>query len=261
MCDSKELLVGYVYDELSVEERRAMQAHLAGCGACRLELEGLRATRTHLTLWSPPVPDLGFRVIQGGSAPAPALPRRMRLAPAFAFAAAAVIVLAVAAAIANVEVRYANDGVTVRTGWARTETASANPPAAASNAVTGSAVPAAGGDAFAELDLRLRSLEASLAAQPADSGLQRANSTMTGMTNAETMRRVRQIVSEAEARQQTAVARQLLQVMRDLEQQRRADFAVLQQGLEHYQGMTNAELAQNRDMFTQYVRAAARQEK
>src|SRR5687767_9583362 len=125
MCESKELLVGYIYDELSTEERQALQVHLAACGACRLELEGLRATRTHLSLWSPPVPDLGFRVIQGGSAPAPALPRRVRLAPAFAFAAAAVIVLAVAAAIANVEVKYGNDGVTVRAGWARTDTVTA----------------------------------------------------------------------------------------------------------------------------------------
>ena len=258
MCDSKELLVGYVYDELSAEDRQALQVHLAACGACRLELEGLRATRTHLALWSPPVPDLGFRVIQGGSAPAPALPRRMRLAPAFVFAAAAVIVLAVAAAIANIEVRYGNDGVTVRTGWAGTETAMANVPAAASGAVPASA---AGRDEFAELDRRLRSIEASLAAQPASSRMQLASSAMTRMSDAEMLRQVRRIVDEAETRQETAVAHKLLQVFRDFDQKRLTDLALIQQGLDQYQGMTNAEIAQNRDMFNQLVRAASRQEK
>src|SRR5688572_15189038 len=116
MCESKELIVGYVYGEVPPDERGAFETHLAACVDCRTEIEELRATRTHLSLWAPPEPDLGFRVIRGGAAPAPALPRR-RLMPAFAFAAAAVIVLAAAAAIANLEVQYS--GVTVRAGWGR----------------------------------------------------------------------------------------------------------------------------------------------
>src|SRR5687768_3059989 len=128
MCDSKELIVGYVYDELSPAEQQGLEAHLAACAECRHELEGLRATRVHLGLWSPPEPDLGLRIVRGASEPAPALPRRLRLAPAFAYAAAAAIVLAVSAAIANVEVRYAPDGVVVRTGWARTEIAGGDGP-------------------------------------------------------------------------------------------------------------------------------------
>jgi anti-sigma factor RsiW len=262
MCDSKELLVGYVYDELSVEERQALQAHLAACGACRLELEGLRATRTHLALWSPPVPDLGFRVIQGGSAPAPALPRRMRLGPAFAFAAAAVIVLAVAAAIANIEVRYGNEGVTVRTGWARTETAAANAPAAASNAVTASAagLTSPGAD-FAELDNRLRGLEAALAAQPADSGTHLVGSPPTRLSDAEMLRRVRQIVSEAESRQEKAVTQRLLALIGDFDRMRRADLAAMQQGLGQYQGLTNANIAQTQDLVNQLFRVSNKQDK
>ncbi|MEX1128700.1 MAG: zf-HC2 domain-containing protein [Vicinamibacterales bacterium] len=266
MCESKELLVGYIYDELSAEERQALQAHLAACGACRLELEGLRATRTHLALWSPPVPDLGFRVIQGGSAPAPVLPRRMRLGPAFAFAAAAVIVLAVAAAIANIEVRYGNDGVTVRTGWvspevqggpAETATASAVP-GQASGPVTASAPR---NDDFAELDRRLRGLEAALVAQPADSGTQLAGSTTTRLSDAEMLRRVRQIVSEAESRQDKAVTQRLLALIGDFDRVRRADLALMQQGLGQYQGLTNANIAQTQDMVNQLVRVANKQDK
>lgn len=259
MCDSQELLVGYLYNELSPGERQTLQLHLAGCGECRAELEGLRATRAHLALWSPPVPDFGFRVIRGGSAPAPALPRRMRLAPAFAFAAAAVVVLAVAAAIANVEVRYDNDGLVVRTGWVASvppaAEARANP---AANA--GSAGPVATGDAFAVLERRLQEIEQALASQP-DNGTQLATSTITRMSDAEMLRQVRRIVHEAEARQKTVVAERMLAVIADLQRQHRADFAVMQQGLGQYQGMTNAEMAQTRDRVNQLMRVANKQEK
>src|SRR5688572_520481 len=123
MCEQQETLVGYLYDEVDDREKHEFDAHLAVCAECRTELEGLRATRTQFALWAPPEPDLGFRLIRGAAAPAPvpALPRR-RLAPAFAFAAAAALVLAAAAAIANIEVRYDATGMTVRTGWGRSET-------------------------------------------------------------------------------------------------------------------------------------------
>lgn len=263
MCDSKELIVGYVYDELSPAERKALEAHLAGCAECRHEMEGLQATRVHLGLWSPPEPDLGFRVIRGGSAPAPALPRRMRLAPAFAYAAAAALVLATSVAIANVEVRYVNDGVVVRTGWARAESAPPQLPEDAATSPQSAAVtaPSSGAETtdFAELERRLGQLE-SLMSRPPAGGLQSASASMR-MSDGEMLRRVREIVREAESRQETAVAHQLLQVMRDFDQKRISDMAVIQQGLDQYQGLTNAEIAQNRDMFNQLVRAAARQEK
>lgn len=255
MCDSQERLIGYVYDELPPGERQALTAHLATCRECRAELQGLRGTRAHLSLWSPPEPDLGFRVIAGGSAPAPALPRRMRPAPAFAFAAAAVIVLAAAAAIANVEIRYGGGGLVMRTGWAG-DTVRPSTPAAATTPV-----PAGVSADFAALDRRLGQIEAALAAQPSGDAAPMAATTEMRMSDAEMLRRVRQIVSEAEARQETAVARRLLQVVRDFDQQRRTDIALIQRGLDQYQGLTNAEIAQNRDMFNRLVRAASRQEK
>lgn len=263
MCETEELIVGYVYDELSTDERTELEQHLATCGACRVEVEELRATRGCLESWTPPQPDLGFRVIRGGSAPAAALPRRPRLVPAFAFAAAAVIVLAAAAAIANVEIRYGGDGMTVRTGWARTDVpGAARPDVALVSSPARPAQPApADADAFAALDLRLREIEAALRAPAQPPGGVRLASGQ-GMTDAEMLGRVRQIVSDAEARQETAVAQLLLQVVRDFDQQRRADIALIQQGLGQYQGLTNAEIAQNREMVNQLVRAATtRQEK
>jgi anti-sigma factor RsiW len=260
MCDNKELIVGYVYDELSPEERQALTAHVSGCPDCQVELEDLRATRMHLSLWAPPEPDLGFRVIRGGAAPAPALPRRNRFVAAFAYAAAAVIVFAAASAIANLEVRYGNDGVTVRTGWARgagdtaPQVAGAGAPSAAQPVNTALA------QEFAALDARLRELEGAMSTGAPTPGVQ--NASASRMTDAELLRTVRQIVGEAERRQETATARQLLQMFRDFDNQRRADIALIQQGLGQYQGLTNAEIAQNRDMLNQFIRAAAtRQEK
>jgi hypothetical protein len=272
MCDKQELIVGYVYDELSREDQAALEQHLAACGSCLADVEELRATRGYLASWTPPEPDLGFRVIRGGAAPAAAVPRRFPLAPAFALAAAAVIVLAVAAAIANVEIRYGGDGMTVRTGWGGSRPAEASPAgvrpdvalASESGAASRLAEPAPASGDFAELDRRLREIEAALnAPPPAAAGVQMAASTSQGMTDAEMLRRVREIVKDAEARQETAVAQLLLQVWRDFEVQRRADLAAMQQGLGTYQGLTNAEIAQNREMVNQLVRAAttSKQEK
>lgn len=261
MCDNKELIVGYVYDELSPEEHQALTAHVSGCPECQIELEDLRATRMYLSLWAPPEPDLGFRVIRGGAAPAPALPRRSRFVSAFAYAAAAVIMLAAASAIANLEVRYGTEGVTVRTGWGRASDGGgpqlAAAPAGASSAQTASI---ASSQEFAALDQRLRDLEVAMSTESTMPGVQ--NASASRMSDAELLRTVRQIVGEAEARQETATARQLLQMIKDFDNQRRADLALIQQGLGQYQGLTNAEIAQNRDMLNQFIRAAAtRQEK
>ena len=260
MCDRGESIVAYVYDELSSAHRREFEAHLASCADCRAEAGGLTATRRHLASWKPPEPDLGFRVIRGGAAPAPAVPLRSRFAPALALAAAAVIVLAVAAAIANIEVRYGGDGsMTVRTGWAAGQVAPDGAPAALASAGD-RALPTPVATEFAALDRRLREIEAAMTTAPAEgSGLQLAAETR--LSDAEILRRVRQIVSEAEARQEAATAQRLLDVFRDFDQQRRADLALIQQGLGHYQGLTNAEIAQNRELVNQLVRAASRQEK
>jgi anti-sigma factor RsiW len=59
MCDT-ELLLAYLYDELPASDRQAFDRHLATCANCREEVTGLRGTRTHLTSWAPPEPDLGF---------------------------------------------------------------------------------------------------------------------------------------------------------------------------------------------------------
>ena len=47
-CARAEALRDYAFDELPQDERRAMEQHLAGCGACVMELDQLRLTAAAL---------------------------------------------------------------------------------------------------------------------------------------------------------------------------------------------------------------------
>ena len=254
MCNSTDLIVGYLYDELTETERRSFDAHLSVCDECRQEVAGLKATRDHLSLWAPPHPEFAFRIVRDHPPAAKVLPMRSRWKPALGLAAAAVLVLAVASAIANLEVKYDANGLVVRTGWARSDgdTAQNGGSSRPNFAIQPSSTE------FQALDRRLRDLEAAAASPSSAGGLQTAS---VRMDDAEILRRVRQIVTEAESRQQTVVAQQLLQVVRDFDRQRERDLAAIQQGLGTYQGLTNAEIAQQRDMLNQLYRVAARQEK
>ena len=259
MCNRGDLLVSYVYDEISDRDRRDVEAHLVICGECRNEIAGLRSTRGHLSMWAPPQPDLGLRIVSGAASPTPvqALPRR-RFAPAFGFAAAAGLVLAAAVSIANIEVRYdANGGVTVRTGWGRApEVQQVQTRDSADAGVR----PSAAADAdFAALNGRLAEIERALAQPSGTLAVQTVSDAR--MSDAELLRQVRAIVRDAEVRQQQAVADRLLQVVTDFDRQRRLDIAQLQQGLGQIQGLTNAEIATQRDLVNQLIRASSRQER
>ena len=239
MCNDKDLLVGYVYDDLTSAERTTFDRHLSACASCREEVASLRTTREHLASWAPPDAELGFQIVRTATAGAPrVLPFRSRWMPAFGLAAAAVLVLAAATAIANLEVRYGSDGLLVRTGWARGDAAAPAQAASVPQPLSASGarqITAASRADFELVERRLRDLEAAMASQPATA--------VARMSDAEMLRQVRALVREAESRQEGAVARRLLQVWQDLDRQRRADLAMMQQETAQYQGHTNAELA------------------
>src|SRR5688572_4958587 len=100
MCNNKDLLVSYLYDDVTAEERRTFDAHLPRCAECREELASLGMTRAHLATWAPPERALGFRMISDAPAPpaAKVIPFPSRWMPAFGLAAAAMLVLAAATA-------------------------------------------------------------------------------------------------------------------------------------------------------------------
>jgi hypothetical protein len=254
MCD-KEALVGYIYDELGAAERQTFERHLDNCAACKEEVKGLRATRTHLATWAPPAPDFGlprFRIVRD-DAPGTA-PRRFGISPAWGLAAAAVLLLAVASAISNIEIRYGADGLTLRTGWGRAPlgTVSAAPQIPA----TARAVVTADGwkSEFANLDRRLRELEQSAAATPRDAAASSASGPR--ISESQVLRQVREMVNQSESRQRRELALQLTQVIRDFDAQRQADLVRVQQGLQQVQGLTDAELTTHRQTLNYLVRVA-----
>jgi anti-sigma factor RsiW len=90
MCDERERMLEYLYEECSPAERRRAEAHLAGCEVCQDELQTLRTVRNELAAWDVPVRP---------SVWTPFAPPRAaawwRQVPTWAMAAAAALVFAV----------------------------------------------------------------------------------------------------------------------------------------------------------------------
>jgi anti-sigma factor RsiW len=255
MCD-KELLVEYLYDEIGADDRRAVEAHLAECGECRAEAKGLRATRTQLAEWAPPRPELAFQVVRGAALP---VARRRFWQPAWGLAAAAVLVHAAAASLANLEVKYGPDGLTVRTGWGRV------PPAAAPAAVSPVATAASHAS---DQDLRQQlqqiadrqpQLETVPGVRP-DAVPVRAG-TAPAVSNADTLRQVRRIVADSEERQQQQLAMRVGQVNRDVDLKLRRYAEFFQRGLQQVQGLTDTTILRQREMENHLSRVVLQQPK
>jgi hypothetical protein len=81
-----------------------------------------------------------------------------------------------------------------------------------------------------ELDRRLRDLERSASDRSAV-----RNVSSSGLSDAELLQRVRDIVGQSETRQQRAVATRLAELMREVDAQRRLDLATIDQGMTRLQ--------------------------
>ena len=251
MCN-KEQLVGLLYDELSASERAALQVHLSLCADCRAEIEALRAVRRHLGAWSPPEPQLDIQVVRRAGDRT----SRLSWAPAWGLAAAAsILLLAGAAAIANLEVRYGDDGFAIRTGWgAAPQTAAADDAAVTPVRVVPAAADAPASEELmrqiAALEQRLRELEEgrpdSVAGRPAA-----ASGLSPGQLTA-----VRRLVAESESRQRAERARQITQVWSDFNAARSSDYVRVHEALGRVQGLTNYQLKQQRESIDSLYRVS-----
>jgi len=108
---AQSLLMDYLYDEISDEDRLLFQAHLSQCESCQQELESLRQTSTLLQQWEDVTPDFNVvmvtekvswlgRLVQGiGNY----LPKPRKIAAGVAIAVAGLFLLL---AIANTEISY-----------------------------------------------------------------------------------------------------------------------------------------------------------
>jgi hypothetical protein len=234
-CDDKDTLIGYLYGEIDDDTRRHVKAHLRTCVACADEVEGLQAVRRDLVEWQPPEMPLNFAIEQK---PATVLrPARWSMAamPAWAQVAAAALVFAVGAAIANVQVRYGTDGLTVSSGWMTPAvlTPAANPVERATGPTTigtQSTVPAEDWrPALVALEQNLRREMESL--RRADTGVREASVPVDA--NA-VMRRVDARISETERRQREELAQRMTQFARDVQ----LDLFRMNQGFRHLEGRT-----------------------
>src|SRR6186997_2203697 len=93
MCDERERLIGYVYDECDPAERREIAQHLEECSTCRTEIGDLRGVRQDLLAWE----------VEGGPAVwrpfvAPVVRPWFKQVPAWAMAAAATLMFLIGAA-------------------------------------------------------------------------------------------------------------------------------------------------------------------
>jgi hypothetical protein len=257
-CDDKERLVAYLYGEASDRERADVEAHLAGCPACAVEVEELRAVREDLTAWLPPEADLGFQIVRQPAATS----RRWWQVPAWApMALAAGLLLAMAA---SVQVEYGNGAIVVRTGWATT----GRQPASVAQ---GQTAPATVGGAqpvgltssapMSEADVRaaLAVLESRLRAELANT---RTVSTPVspgsggGVDRVALVKQVEGLIEASERRQQRELAFRLAQAMQDVDTQRRSDLARIETGLGQIEGLTVQEGARQSRLINYLMRTS-----
>jgi hypothetical protein len=252
MCNQayKDLLVSFLYDDLNDMDRAKVEMHLRACEECRSELNALRDVRVDLGSWAPPLPDLGFRIVRDAKhlghgdakrldknddatlAPKPSW--RSWLTPAAGLAAAATLVFAAALSLAHIEIHNGSDGFTVRTGWS-TERASALTSADAGGRVGSRAVSARdtylptddGGLDLAGIVHRIDALEAAVHETPEPRNAVAVNARASDEA---LIKRVRDMLTQSETRQQGELALRIAQVIRDFDNQRRVDLQAVQAG-------------------------------
>jgi anti-sigma factor RsiW len=235
-ADRDETLVAYLYGDIEPPQRAAFDAHIVTCERCRHELEDLQQLRGELQCWTAP------EVLRplASPMPAPALlapssrapgSGLLRDVPAWAQVAAALLVLGVSAgvggAIANLDVRYEQGTVTIRTGWSRAEARGTVP--ASRSPQSGTVRTASGASAPWQADLealerRLRAeVQGSISAAPA-TAVAHTEGTAT-VADAPVLRKVRALLEESERRQRNELALRIAEVVQEFDTKRGTDLA------------------------------------
>jgi anti-sigma factor RsiW len=258
--DRDETLIAYLYDDIDAATRATFEAHVSSCAACRAELDGLRGVRQHLAAWAPPerqgtvdsrqltVDSAGPRLLTV-NARLPAKASWLPDVPAWAQVAAAILIVGVAAGIANLDIRYDANGLSIRTGWSRP---SAAPPRAeiVTNGVTRAELVA--------LEQRLRDEVRTLqtgahAVAASDASPSRASA------DGDLMRRVRTMLDEGEKRQQRELALRVGEVLRDVNAQRQADLVRIDRSLGLVENNLGVEVLKQRERVNYLLRVNQRQ--
>ena len=250
-CGDNAALVGYLYDECEAHERTAIAAHVTVCAACAAELAALRSTRVQLAAWSPPEAELGFLITQR-QAPQPLKFKRepktqstrwfARPLPAWAQVAAATIVFAVGMLLG---IAQGTNGV----GSPRNVTTASVQPGSGS-------APNVSEASLAALERRLRDEMATIRVANRETV---APSSPSLGNETQLMTRVRALIEESEQRQQRELALRTAELVRDFDSQRRVDLAQIQRNFGQIEGLTGAEVREQREMLNYLIRASQQQ--
>jgi hypothetical protein len=226
-CGDKNALVAYLYEECEPELRAVISGHLTRCDSCSSEMDGLGWTRRHLEVWTPPMPELGFRM----QAP----PQEARLPwwraplPAWAQAAAALVIFGVGLSVGL-----------PRGPVAAPQVVSNQPPPAT---VTATATSTASRNDLSQLEERLKSEIAQIrTAAPVRQVVSSSSS-----SDEEIMQKVEALLAQSEERQRREFTLRTVEMARDFETQRRVDMASVREAVGQFQGVTGTEIRQQRE--------------
>jgi hypothetical protein len=259
-CGDTAALVTYLYDECEPVERGVIAAHIASCPACAAEIASLGATRTQLAAWTPPSPHLGFQITETGQGEGDERGKTAKVLrparwwsqplPAWAQAAAAVAIFTSGVAIGVGQQRPAP--VTAIPVAATTSTAAPVVPAPATTTAPVTAPAPASTASVTPRDLE--QLERRLRGEMAQLRTVSTTASAAGATaDDEVLRQVRALIAESEQRQRSEVALRTAKLAMDLEVQRRADLADVQQTVGQIQAQTGRAFQDQNQMLRTLV--------
>lgn len=265
-CGENTALVSYLYDECEPAERTAVAAHVALCAACAAELAALESARLELASWTPPEtgvtralplqgwgrrPEVGGRVAYASPRQPHSLGPRAWLRqplPAWVQAAAACLIFAAGLWLGVVRGLGVERGLGVLRGSIPGESPAVSTPGAA---------PAASPTAVSSVELA--ALERRLRAEMTQLRTAAVSSSATApeaISEARLLARVRALLEESEQRQQRELALRTAQVVRDFDSQRRVDLAQIQRSFGQIEGLTGAEVREQREMLNYLMRVS-----
>ena len=252
-ADRDETLVAYLYGEIEPAQRAAFEAHIETCDRCRHELEELQGVRGRLESWTAPGRplqlDRPFTPPAAGIPSDAATPRKdrwrpLREVPAWAQAAAAMLVLGASAGIANLDVRYDANGLSVHTGWSRPQ---ASGPAVAVTPASTARPIAATSPWRTDLDALERRLRTEFHT-PVSTASPLLAREAGASADAQLMRRVRALVEDSERKQKNELALKIAEVVQEFDMKRGTDLANIRT-LRNAQAVQGIEVLRN----SQYV--------
>ena len=251
--DREETLIAYLYNDIDPVIRGTFEEHLATCERCRTDLGALSGVRTQLAQWAPPEPGFVQTAAAGQSGAIRSSPagrtRWWRDVPVWAQVAAALLFLGVSAGIANLDVRFDHNGLTVRTGWSRVSTAPPSDSVARRAGAPGTDVPWRSDLAALEQQLRaeMRAVPpAAVAVRPA------AN-------DSEILRRVRVLIGDSERRQQNELALRVGETIAELNARRQVELRTIGRSLKETENKLGVEVMKQRASLNYLMNVSQRQ--